>query len=99
MKSLYFITPGEALRRVQPEQFADIMIEQEWTQETRRLTEILDAMDLLFIRSGTTGIKIYRQKIEQGKIKMVEKEIFPDKNHPHRPIQRNVCQRDIWEGA
>jgi hypothetical protein len=37
VKSLYFITLGEALRRVQPAQFADLMIEQEWFEEPRRL--------------------------------------------------------------
>jgi len=45
VRSLYFITLGEALRRIQPEQFADLMIEQEWIEEPRRLTEILEAMD------------------------------------------------------
>src|SRR5207248_6055060 len=47
VKSLYFITLGEALRRVQPGQFADLMIEQEWVEEPRRLTEIVQAIDEL----------------------------------------------------
>ena len=41
VRSLYSITLGEALRRVRPEQFADLMIEQEWIEEPRRLPEIL----------------------------------------------------------
>lgn len=47
VKSLYFITLGEALRRIQPAQFADLIIEQEWIEEPRRLTEIIDAIDEL----------------------------------------------------
>src|SRR5216683_760615 len=39
VRSLYFITLGEALRRVQPAQFAELMIEQEWVEEPRRLAE------------------------------------------------------------
>ena len=42
IKSLYFITLGEALRRVDPTQLADLMIEQGWAEEPRRLTEIVD---------------------------------------------------------
>jgi hypothetical protein len=91
---MYFITLGEALRRVQPEQFADLMIEQEWIEEPRRLTEILDAIDLLFHQVWYNRHQITRQKIERGQTKIVEKETFPVKNHLRRPIQRNV-----WEGA
>ena len=93
-KSLYFITLGEALRRVAPTQFADLMIEQEWVEEPRRLTEILDAIDELVTKVWYDRHQVSRQKIECGEIKIVEKETFPVKNHRHRPIQR-----DIWEGA
>jgi hypothetical protein len=94
VKSLYFITLGEALRRVQPEQFSDLMIEQEWIEEPRRLTEILDAIDELVTKVWYNRHQVRRQKIERGKIKLVEKETFPVKDHLRRPIQR-----DIWEGA
>jgi hypothetical protein len=94
VRSLYFITLGEALRRIQPEQFADLMIEQEWLEEPRRLTEILEAMDLLFHQVWYNRHQIRREKIERGQTKIVEKETFPVKDHLRRPIQRNV-----WEGA
>lgn len=93
-RSLYFITLGEALRRVQPSQFADLMIEQEWIEEPRRLTEIVDAIDELCTKVWYNRHQVTRQKIERGKIKIVEKETFPVKNHLRRPIQR-----DVWEGA
>ena len=93
-KSLYFTTLGEALRRVQPEHFADLMIEHQWIGEPRRLTEILNAMEELTTKVWYNWHQIYRQKIQRGKIKIVEKEAFPVKDHLRRPIQR-----DVWEGA
>ncbi len=93
-RSRYFITLGEALRRVQPVQFADLMIEQEWVEEPRRLTEIVDVIDELCTKVWYNRHQLRRQLIERGKIRLVEKEKFPIKNHLRRPIQR-----DIWEGA
>jgi hypothetical protein len=93
-RSLYFITLGEALRRVQPMQFADLMIEQEWVEEPRRLTEIVDVIDELCTKVWYNRHQVTRDKIERGKIKIVEKETCPVKDHLRRPIQRNV-----WEGA
>jgi hypothetical protein len=94
VKSLYFITLGEALRRIQPAQFADLMVEQEWVDEPRRLTEIVEAIDELVTKVWYNRHQVRRQMIERGKIKIVEKETFPVKDNQRRPIQR-----DIWEGA
>lgn len=93
-RSLYFITLGEALRRVQPLQFADLLIEQDWVEEPRRLTEIVDAIDELCTKIWYNRHQVAREKIESGRIKIVEKETFPIKDHLRRPIQR-----DVWEGA
>ncbi len=93
-KSLYFTTLGEALRRVQPQHFADIMIEQEWRDEPRRLGEILDAMDLLFHQVWYNRHMVAREKITDGTTKIVEKETYPVTDHLRRPIQR-----DVWEMA
>lgn len=93
-RSLYFITLGESLRRVAPAQFADLMVEQEWVEEPRRLTEILDAIDEFATKIWYDRHQLTRQRIERGDIKIVEKETFPVKDHRHRPVQR-----DIWEGA
>jgi hypothetical protein len=94
VKSLYFITLGEALRRVQPMQFADLMIEQEWVEEPRRLPEIVSSIDELTNKVWYNRHQIRRELIESGKIKIVEKEPHPPKDDRERTIQR-----DIWEGA
>jgi hypothetical protein len=94
VKSLYFITLGEALRRVEPRLLADIRIEQEWHEEPRRLTEIVDAIDLLWNQVWYNRHMVRRERIEAGETKIVEKETFPVTDHAKRPIQR-----DIWQGA
>lgn len=90
ISSRYFVTLGEALRRVDPEQFADLMIEQEWIEEPRRLNEIGDAIDLLFDQVWYNRHQVSKQKIERGITKLVDKETFPIKDHFRRPMQRDV---------
>ena len=94
VRSLYSITLGEALRRVQPAQFADLMIEPEWVEEPRRLSEIVAAIDELFHKVWYNRHQVARQKIERGETRIVERETFPMKDHRRRPIQR-----DVWEVA
>ena len=94
VKSLYFITLGKALRRVEPEQFADLMIEQEWHDEPRKLSEIVDNIGELVNKVWYNRHMVTREKIERGETKIVEKETFPVKDHARRPIQQ-----DVWEGA
>lgn len=94
IRSLYFITLGEALRRVEPDLFADLMIEQDWVEEPRRLSEIVDTIDELVTKVWYNRHMVRCEKIADGTIKIVEKETFPVRDHEGRPVQR-----DIWEGA
>jgi PIN domain len=45
IRSLFFVSLAEARRRVKPQLVSDLMIEQEWTEEPRRLTEIVRTID------------------------------------------------------
>jgi predicted nucleic acid-binding protein len=94
VKSLYFVTLGEALHRVQPARLANLMIEQRWVEEPRRLTEIVDAIDELVTKVWYSRHQVAREKVESGETKIVEKETFPVMDYSTCPIQR-----DIWEGA
>lgn len=94
IRSLYFISFAEALRRVQPTLVSDLMIEQEWTQEPRRLTEIVETMGELLDKIWYNRHQVLREKIESGSIKLVDKETWPIQDHARRPVQR-----DVWEGA
>ena len=94
IKSLYFISLAEVLRRIEPELVSDIILEREWTQETRLLSEIVSALDELAYKVWYSRHQMRRQMIENGTIELVDNETSPDKDHARRPIQR-----DIWEGA
>ena len=94
IKSLYFINLAEALRRVEPSLVTDIMIEHSWTEEPRGLTEILEAEDLLFNQVWYNRHWNLRIGLEEGKIKIVEKETYP-----RRAGAPETIQRDVWDGA
>ncbi|HSY47749.1 MAG TPA: PIN domain-containing protein [Thermoanaerobaculia bacterium] len=94
IKSLYFVNLAEALRRVEPSLVSDIMLELAWTQEPRGLTEILEAEDLLFHQVWYNRHWSLRIGIEEGKIKIVDKETFP-----RPPGAPRTIQRDVWRGA
>lgn len=94
IRSLYFINLAEALKRIDPHLITAAMIEQEWHEEPRLLTEIVAAIDELTDKVWYDRHQVLRQRIEEGKIALVERETFPVEDHTVRPIQR-----DIWEGA
>jgi hypothetical protein len=85
---------AEAVHKVAPALVTDIMLEQEWIEEPRGLTEILEAERELTDKVWYNRHQNRKYLIEKGKIKIVEKETFPVRHHERRPIQR-----DIWEGA
>jgi hypothetical protein len=94
IRSLYFINLPEALRRVEPSLVSNIMLEQSWTQEPRSLTAILEAEDLLFHQVWYNRHWNSRIGIEEGRIKLVDKETYP-----RRPGAQATIQRDVWREA
>jgi hypothetical protein len=95
IKSLYFISLSEALRRVDPKHQIDYMLDLSWTEEPRGRTEISEAAHLLWNQVWYNRHWNRRSKIEDGSIKVVSIETDADRRGPH---ERTV-QRDIWEGA
>jgi len=93
IKSLYLISLGELLRRIQPELVSDAMIEQEWIQEPRRLSEILQALDELLDKIWYNRHQILRHQVETEKVKIVERENWSVKDNARTIV------RDVWEGA
>jgi PIN domain len=87
-RSHYFITLGEALRMLGGEEFADLMIEDEWlNQPARRLKEIIDAEDEFHTKVWYNRHMTLREEVEDGKVKIVEQggDYF-----------QNTVQRDVW---
>ena len=93
IKSRYYINLAEALRSVKPALVSDLMVEQEWTPEPRRLGEIVESVGELLDKVWYNRHQVLSEKIENGEIKLVDKETYPIR-YPER-----TCQRDIWEGA
>lgn len=99
VKSLYFITLGEALRRIGPAQFADLMIEQEWMEEPRRLTEIVNFVDELTTQVWYNRHKNLAWKIERGQHKIVTREEWEANWKRSRAYGQTHTVDTIWKGA
>ncbi|MGB7912528.1 MAG: PIN domain-containing protein [Desulfobaccales bacterium] len=99
-RSLYFITLGEALRRVAPTQFADLMIEQEWVEEPRRLTEIIAALDELFDKVWWNRHQNWLYSIESGQEPLTEgqKPFLEQAKKAARRIERKYGKENLgWD--
>ena len=94
IKSLYFINLPELLRRIEPSLVSDVMFELSWTQEPRGLSEILKAEDLLFHQVWYDRHSGLRTGVQEGRIKVVEKETYPKPAGAPKTVQR-----DVWKGA
>lgn len=94
IKSLYFINLAECLRRIEPSMVSEVMLAESWTMEPRGLSELLETEDLLFHQVWYNRHWNLRIAIQEGKVKIVDKETYPRK-----PGARETVQRDIWEGA
>jgi hypothetical protein len=99
-RSLYFITLGEALRRVAPTQFADLMIEQEWVEEPRRLTEIIAALDELFDKVWWNRHQNFLYRIKSGQETLTEgqKPFLEQGKKAARRIERKYGKENLgWD--
>ncbi len=94
IKSLYRTKLGETLRRVEPQLFADIMIEQEWNEEPRRLKDILDAIDTLFHQVWYNRHWNLRASIEDG-----THHVVAEKDYSRNPYRHDQTLDTIWAGA
>jgi len=95
IKSLYFISLAEALRRVDPRHQIDYMLDLSWTEEPRGRTEISEAGHLLWNPVWYNRHRYRRSKVQTGSIKIVGVETDADRRGP----RERTVQRDIWEGA
>jgi hypothetical protein len=68
------------------------MLELSWTQEPRGLTEILEAVDLLFNQVWYNRHWNMRFMIEHGEIQVVDKETYPRPSGAPETISRGVLK-------
>ncbi|WP_429404534.1 PIN domain-containing protein [Paraburkholderia sp. MM5482-R1] len=95
IKSMYFINLAECLRRIDPMRVTYAMWEQEWDQEPRSLSEMLDAMDRLTTQVWYNRHKYLAWQVEKGKHKIVSREEWTRK----KLNGQNHTVEDIWKGA
>ena len=95
IKSMYYITLAECLRRIDPMRVTDLMWEQELDQQPRSLTEMLKAMDQLATQVWYNRHKNLEWRINQGKHNIVTREEWDAK----KLNGQNHTIDEIWKGA
>lgn len=93
-KSRYFIRLSDALRSVSRGHFTDVLLDHEFVEEPRSLTEILQAIDELTDRIWYDRHMQLQQRIEDGRTRLVDK---------HTDTRRGAygleVTRDVWRAA
>ena len=93
-RSRYFTTLGEALRSIRPERYVDLAIEQERPDRLRRrIAEIVAAEHQFFEKVWYSRHTLFREKVERGRIKIVENGTVPSKD------RGEAIQRKFWEAV
>lgn len=93
-KSKYYINLAEALKSIKPKLISELLIEREaFSRNPRTLTEILEAEDELVTKVWYNRHQIWREKIEDGSIKIID-----DKDFTLETSQTTIT-KSIWEGA
>jgi hypothetical protein len=99
IKSMYFINLAECLRRIDPMRSTYAMWEQEWDQEPRSLSEMLDAMDRLTTQVWYNRHKYTAWQIERGKVKVISRGEWEDGFAKRKLNNQTHIAEDVWKGA
>lgn len=92
IKSHYFIKLAEAVHSISPELVTDLMIEDEWVEEPRSLTEIIEAEGEFFDKVWYNRHQKWLYRIKIGKDKIVDEA-------PKGKYIPNITPREIYETA
>ncbi len=92
IKSQYYIKLAEAIQKISPDLVTEIMIEDEWFEEPRSLTEIMNAESELEEKIWYDRHMSWLHHIETGKHKIVE-------NNSNGNYNPHETPKDIFDGA
>lgn len=95
IKSMYFVTFGECLRRLNPSRVSDLIWEQTWVEEPRGLSELAKAHEKLSQQVWYNRHKYRESLIEKGKIKLVTRASW---NEGKRDNKAQIVD-DTWKSA
>jgi len=99
IKSMYFINLAECLRPIDPMRVTYAMLEQEWDQEPRSLSEMLDAMDRLTTQVWYNRHKYTARQVEKGKVKVVSQGEWDEGWSKRKLNTQTHIAEDVWKGA
>lgn len=99
IKSMYFVTLADCLRRIDPTSVTYAMWEHEWAQEPRSLTEILRAMDVLTTQVWYNRHKYTEWQVQKGKVKVISRESWEEGWAKRKLNTQTHIAEDIWKGA
>jgi len=92
-KSQYYISLPEALNSINSELIEDIEFENDWYNEPRGLTEMMEVERELEQKIWYNRHQIRAYKIQIGEIKIIDRKDFDIKS------SNDTIVNDIWEGA
>jgi len=99
VKSLYFITLGDCLRRIDPGLVQDVIWETTFEQEVRSLSNILEATDRLTTQVWYNRHKNLEWAIRHGKRKIVSREEWEANCQKKKGYGQTHTIDNVWEGA
>jgi hypothetical protein len=95
IRSMYFINLTECLRRIDPMRVTYLMWEQEWSEEPRGLTELLDAMRIFEQKIWYNRHKSREHHVKTGKINIVDRATWEKGERNNY----SMIVDEIWDGA
>lgn len=92
--STYSISLLDTVRELEPGIVDEFQGMVEWSMEPRRLSEIVEAGNMLLDKIWYDRHMVLRHKVETGRIRIISA-----KNNRAHKAQRNIIQADVWKGA
>jgi PIN domain len=99
VKSLYFVTLADCLRRIDPELVQDVIWEGNYAEEVRSLSDILEALDRLTTQVWYNRHKNREWSIKRGKIKLITRAEWDAKSQKGKKYLPSDIIDTIWAGA
>lgn len=99
IKSLYFVTLGDCLRRIDPALVQEAIWESSYEQEVRSLSEIVEAMDRLTKQIWYNRHKNLAWHIKQGDVRIVSREEWDANSQKKKGYGQTHIIDSVWKGA
>ncbi|MCI0350794.1 MAG: PIN domain-containing protein [Acidobacteriales bacterium] len=99
IKSLYFVTLADCVRRIDPVLVQEVIWENSYEQQVRSLSEILDAVDRLTTQVWYNRHKYLAWQIERGKHKLVTRADWDASWQNTKGYSQTHTIDTVWKGA